>query len=431
MCNGVLYAFSPFGCSGLDLVGRGASKVADSAMDHQAQSAGQSAGQFLTRALGWWTYSGSAPLSSSPAVQASHAWLLPVTVLLLVVGTIAAGIRTAVSRKPDALVALGFNWVAFVVFSVAGAAMFATVQALGDKWSGWLIGSESVNFGDQISQSATSSYAAAFGVLIMSGALIVLSIVQWVLMLFRYAALLVLAASLPVAFAAGLAQGKMDGAKRVVSWSLTLLLYKPIAALVYWVGFETIGGSKDLLTLLQGATVLLLAIVALPSLAKLFSWAGEVATSGGGGMLAAGAAGAVVLGSSRGGGGSQSDPDSAASHASYMAATGPGSGSSGTSGADRPATSTAWEQSHGSGGSGGGDSPAEGGGEGVAAEGAPAAASTARGGGQDGGGTALGSGGGSGSGGNPYVAGAMAAKEAGGSAVDAGAGAATDVANSE
>lgn len=426
---------------------KGASKVVDSALDHQAQSAGQSAGQFLTRALGWWTYSGSAPLSSSPAVQASHAWLLPITVLLLVVGTIGAGIRTAVSRKPDALVALGFNWVAFVVFSVAGAAMFATVQALGDKWSGWLIGSESVNFGDQISQSATSSYAAAFGVLIMSGALIVLSIVQWVLMLFRYAALLVLAASLPVAFASGLVQGKMDGAKRVVSWSLTLLLYKPLAAFVYWVGFETIGGSKDLLTLLQGATVLLLAIVALPSLAKLFSWAGEMATSGGGGMLAAGAAGAAVLGSSRGGGGSQSDPDSAASHASYMAATGPGSGSSGTSGADQPATSTAWEQSQGSGGSGGGDAPdapgaagggsggASGGGEGAGVEGA-AAASAARGGGQNDGGTALGgggggSGGGGGGGGNPYVAGALAAKEAGGSAVDAGAGAATDVAGAE
>jgi hypothetical protein len=424
MCGGLASAFAPGGCTGLDLIGKGASKVVDSALDHQAQSAGQAAGQFLTNALGWWTYQGSASLDSSPAVQASHAWLLPVTVLLLVLGTVAAGVKTAISRKPDALVALGFNWVAFVVFSVAGVALFAAVQALGDRFAGYLIGGESSHFGDEISQAATSSYAASFGVLIMSGALIVLSIVQWVLMLFRYAGLLVLAASLPVAFAAALAQGKQDGAKRVVSWSITLLLYKPIAAFIYWVGFETIGGSKDLLTLLQGATVLLLAIVALPSLAKLFSWAGDAASASGGGLLAAGAAGMAFAGSR--GVGSQADPDSASSHASYMSSTGPGSGSAAAAGGDQPTTSGAWDESHGGGpgsSGAGGDTPVS---TGAAAGSGGDLSGVAAGGGS---GVAAESVAGSSGGGSPYVTAAMAAKEVGGSAVDAAGSAATDVAD--
>jgi hypothetical protein len=106
---------------------------------------------------------------------------------------------------------------------------------------------------------------------------------------------------------------------KVLSWTLTLIAYKPIVATVYAVTFMMLGGPEDatavrhaaaipaeqdpagqLRWLVLGLAMLLLSLVALPAAAKFFSWTvGQTASGGGGGGMLAGAAmaGMYALGS--------------------------------------------------------------------------------------------------------------------------------------
>ena len=415
MCGTLGWLTAPGGCVlqkfGGDLLKNGAGAIAGDTLDAAAKSAGASAGDMVTKSLTWWTYSSGVNFES-PVIAEAHAYTAPLTILLLVLGIVIAGAKVAIARRGEPLVNLTVNLVTFMLVSASAVALFAAIQQAGDAFAQWVIASASAGFGDRMSTAAQSSYTAAFGVIVISLLCLFLSFVQWVMMLFRYAGLVVLSATLPLAGAASVAQGRTDSIKKVLGWSVSLLLYKPIAALIYAIGFSTIGDSKDLITLLQGVVVLLLAVVAMPTLMSLFSWASAHASGGGGALAGAlGTAGGFMMG--RGSAGSSAGSGGgAAGQAADMASTGPGSQGGGAP-SDTPAPSV------GAGGSGGTDS-GPGGVDGASVApggGADAAAASA-------GGEAAAAGGGAAAGG-PYVAAAMAAKGAAEGAANSAAEAAT------
>ena len=366
------------------------SAVGGSFVDSVADSAGHAAGDLVTKALGWWTYHGSVSFDS-PVITTMQSNTMPITTILLTLGVIVTGVRMALARKAEPLVNLTVNLVTFLVAATAGVALFAAIQTGGDAYSEWVIAQTSDDFGQRLVTAATSGYTAAFGVIVVSLLCLLLAFVQWVLMLFRYAGLLVLACVLPVAGGAAVLQGRAAALRTVVTWSIAILLYKPIAATVYAIGFTTIGQGDDLLTLLQGVVVLLLAVVALPALVKLFSWTGSHASSGGGGVAAvAGVAGGYALSTGRG-----AESQAAETQAAVGA---PG-------GADSPAPTPA----------------SDGGGSRSGAQGSEMSVANASAEGGTGGGAAAG-----GASAHPYVAAAMAAKEGYDSAVSTASSAATD-----
>src|SRR5260370_28670866 len=125
--------------------------------------------------------------------------------------------------------------------------------------------------------------------------------IQAVLMLFRQAAVVVLAGVLPLAAAGTLAPATRAWFRRVTGWMLALIFYKPAAAAVYATAFTMIGRGKDPRTILMGFAMVLLSLLALPVLMKFFTWTtGAVeAAAGGGGVLGPLMGGAIAIGAPR------------------------------------------------------------------------------------------------------------------------------------
>jgi len=163
-------------------------------------------------------------------------------------------------------------------------------------------------------------------VLVFGVIAIVLSLVQAVLMLFRQAALIILAGVLPLAAAGSIAPLTRAWVRKVSSWMLALICYKPAAAAVYATAFTMIGSGGSPRTMVMGFVMLLLSVFTLPALMKFFTWTtGTIAGSGGGGqLLGAATVGAIAIGAMRGyGGGSAQD------QAAYLdSRLGPSSGGS-------------------------------------------------------------------------------------------------------
>ena len=179
--------------------------------------------------------------------------------------------------------------------------------------------------------------AAPAVVLIFGLAAIVLALVQAALMLFRQAALVILAGVLPLAAAGSLAPLTRPWIRKISSWMLALICYKPAAAAVYAVAFTMIGSGKNPRTVLMGFVMLVLSVLTLPALMKFFTWTtGAVAGSGGGGqLLGAAAVGAIAVGTMR-------SPGAAAGPAQDQAAylstrLGPPPGGAPPGGPDSPA----------------------------------------------------------------------------------------------
>ncbi|MDS0140556.1 MULTISPECIES: hypothetical protein [unclassified Amycolatopsis] len=287
-----------------DLVADGAKNVAGSALQSAAESAGQSAGQLITVSLGWWTFQSSVDFGS-PAIAKIQQYTMPLSVIMLMSGVILAAAKTAIARRGEPLVNLAINIVTFLVVATAGVGLLAALQAGGDAFSAWIITDAGADFGQRFAQAATASYTGAFGIILISLFCILISFVQWLLMLFRSAALVLLAGALPFAAAASTVQGRTDSTKRVFTWSIAILIYKPTGALIYVAGFVTISEGGSLLVMLEGVVIIFMAIIALPALVRLFSWISAPMPGGGGGALAAATGIAGLFLARRPGGGGQ------------------------------------------------------------------------------------------------------------------------------
>src|ERR1039457_16791 len=261
----------------------------------------------------WWVRIPSPNLAAEPAVAHLQQWLLPVTVAVAVAGVIAAGARMAIRRRANPLLDVTGGLLALAAATTLGTVVPALLLKAGDSWSAWILGvSTGGQFTQRLTETLTLGGSAAPAVALIFGTIaIVLSIVQAVLMLFRQAALIILAGVLPLAAAGSIAPMTRTWIRKVSSWMLALIFYKPAAAAVYATAFTMIGSGGSFQTVLMGFVMLLLSVLALPALMKFFTWTtGAIAGSGGGGqLLGAAAVGAVALGAmpSRSGGSAAQD----------------------------------------------------------------------------------------------------------------------------
>ncbi len=129
------------------------------------------------------------------------------------------------------------------------------------------------------------------------------------LMLVRVGVITIFAGLLPLAAAGTSTQTGMDYFKRMTSWLLAFVLYKPATATVYASAFLMIGDGKDATSVLAGLFMLVLSIVALPAMLRLITpMVGAAVATGagaGGGMAAAGMVMATGARMSSGGSGAR------------------------------------------------------------------------------------------------------------------------------
>jgi hypothetical protein len=280
-----------------------ASSAASDVLSGLANAISQGVRWTVENTAAWWTTIPSPDLAAEPAITRMQSWLLPITAAVAVGAMIAAGVRMVIARRANPLLDVTGGLLTLAAVTTIGTIVPTLLLKAGDSWSAWIL---QVSTGGQFAQRLTSALvlggsAAPAVVLIFGIAAIVLSLVQAVLMLFRQAALVILAGVLPLAAAGSLAPLTRPWIRKITSWMLALICYKPAAAAVYATAFTMIGSGKSPRTVLMGFVMLVLSVVTLPALMKFFTWTtGAVAGSGGGGqLLGAAAVGAIAVGTMR------------------------------------------------------------------------------------------------------------------------------------
>lgn len=285
-----------------------------------------------TDSVSYWLKIPSPDLTQEPAIDKMRQWLLPICAAVAVGAMIAAGIRMCLTRRANPLLDIGTGLVTIAAVAALGVTVPNLLLQAGDGWSSWVL--QTSTGGDLTARMNTlfsfgGSIPAVF-VIIFGILALVMSAIQAALLLFRQAAIVVLAAVLPLAAAGSFAPLTRAWIRKITSWMLALVAYKPAAAAVYGAAFTMIGDGENLQTMLMGFAMLALSLLALPALMRFFTWTTGAMTSGGGGhLLGMGTAGAMALGAMRGSSGGTGD-SSAAQHASYLSSRQPPSSSQST-----------------------------------------------------------------------------------------------------
>ena len=237
----------------------------------------------------------------SPAVQNLQRYTVPVSAVILTGSVMVQGIRMMLSRKKDPLIAVAVDLIRYAVVSAIGLTTLALGVRAADAMAQALVDQGLNDYAERMKGIFTQGIDTngAFSLLLLALIGFLLGMLQWLLAFFRTAGLLVLAAVLTLAAA------RAEWMKRIVPWALTLVAYKPMAAMIYVIGFGLMGDGQDVSTRLTGLMVLALAAVAMPAMMRFFAWSGGAASggSGVGGALAAGAMGIAARGGFGGGGG--------------------------------------------------------------------------------------------------------------------------------
>ena len=289
------------------LVGNAAKSVATSAagdvLNGIAQAITVGVRWMVVNTATWWVNIPSPNLADEPAVAHLQQWLFPITGAVAVAGVIAAGARMAIARRANPLLDMTGGLLTLAAATTVGTVVPALLIRAGDAWSTWVL---QVSTGGQFTQRLTDiltlgGYPAPAVLLVFGLIAMVLSIVQAILMLFRQAALIVLAGVLPLAAAGAISPLTRTWIRKVTSWMLALIFFKPAAAAVYATAFTLIGTGGGVRSVVMGFVMLLLSVLTLPALMRFFTWTtGSIAGSGGGGqLLGAAALGAVAIGSMR------------------------------------------------------------------------------------------------------------------------------------
>jgi hypothetical protein len=266
----------------------------------------------VSNSIDLWVRIPSPDLAAEPAVARIQQWLLPLSAAVAVLGLITAGARMALTRKASPLIDVGSGLFIIAATSAVGVLLPTLLLRAGDAWSNWVLNAST---GGQFAARLTGVLSvggpqAAAAVVVVLGIIgILISALQAVLMLFRQGALVILAGALPLAAAGTLSPATRSWFRKVTSWMLALICYKPAAAAVYATTFTLIGTGRNLSTVFMGYAMIAMSLLALPVLLRFFTWTtGTVGHAASGGFLQAALSGAAAVGALRGPGGGSGSP---------------------------------------------------------------------------------------------------------------------------
>ncbi|QFG22845.1 hypothetical protein [Actinomadura sp. WMMB 499] len=280
-------------------------------------------GWLISNTAAWWVDTPSPNLEQEPAIGFLQDLIQPLTIFVALAALLVVAGKLALTRKATPLIGAGQGLVVLVTVTVIGTLLPNQLLQLGDLWSDWaLTASSQGEFATRMAKIvAFPSGTPAALVIVLCLVAMFIGIIQALLLLFRGAALVVLAGVLPLAAAGMITTTTRPWFGKVAGWMLALVFYKPAAAAVYATAFTFIGEGEELHTVLMGFTMMLISLIAFPVLLKFFSWpTGGTESSTGGGVLNAVMGGATALGALRayGGAGSGGRGESAGEHADYL-----------------------------------------------------------------------------------------------------------------
>lgn len=324
-------------------------------------------------------------------IQSGLWWYMGAVAVLSV---IVAGVRMVWENRADAGKDLIKSLFTLVVVAGAGVTLTQLLITASDRFAVWLlqgslqcdVATDKACFGKNITallalaNPTVNPAGGGLGVMLVIVLGIIASLaafVQIVLMVARSGMLVILAGILPLSAAATNTEMGKGWFRKCIGWLLAFLLYKPAAAVVYSAAFQMAGsklfGKADqLVTVLTGLMLMLLAVIALPALMRFVTpLVGSLASGSAGGAMAVAAmaalpTGAAALGRLSAGSASDTASSSTSSGPSDSKTTaGPaGADASGPSGPSGPSGSGGPGSPSGSDGTGSSGGPGPSGGSG-------------------------------------------------------------------
>jgi hypothetical protein len=217
-------------------------------------------------------------------LQSSLVWY---TAALAVVAVLVAAGRLAWQRRGQALVDLLRGLGTLVLVSSAGLAAVVLLVGAADGLAGWILSRATGNLGARFAGLLAPPVGPHVPVVLMTfldGVVMIAAVLQLGLLLARGAVLVLLAGLLPLS---GSAAGTVTGRAvftRTLVWLAAFVLYQPLAAAIYAVGFAVAPDPRasPVLATTAGAATIVLALVALPALFRVLrpavhavSWTGR------------------------------------------------------------------------------------------------------------------------------------------------------------
>jgi hypothetical protein len=289
---------------GIGLVaGQAAGTAAGGVLNGIADAIQSGIAWIVTNSIDWWIKVPSPDLAAEPAVGRLQQLMLPIAVAVAVLGLIIAGAKMALTRKANPLIDVATGLVTIAATSAVGVLLPTLLLQAGDAWSTWALNaSTGGEFAARLTGVLTLEGSQPAVVVVLGIVAIIISALQAVLMLFRQAAIVVLAGVLPLAATGTLTRGTRSWFPKVTGWMLALIFYKPAAAAVDAAAFLMIGTGRDVRVTFMGFAMTGMSLLALPVLMRFFTWTtGQVADSaGGGGFMQTALSGAVAFGALRG-----------------------------------------------------------------------------------------------------------------------------------
>lgn len=293
-----------------------ADKVSDG-FEAMVKSMAMAADDLIIETTTAWLAVPSTSAANTDASNALQQDLKPLAAVLAALGVMVGVGQMLVTMKGSALRTQVAGIVRLMIVSAAGTTMVVTLLEAGDVLADHLVSSSTG--GGVAGIEGLASFEAALatggasigGILLLAILAIVTSIIQLGLLLVRSAIVVVLAGFLPVAAAASLV-GHNKMLAKTSAWLLGFICFKPAAAAVYAGAFRLMGGDgtdADVLSVIQGLMLLVLAVAALPTVIRLFAPIADMGGPSAAGVLAGGAAvigGGMMLAGAGGFGGGAS-----------------------------------------------------------------------------------------------------------------------------
>lgn len=224
-------------------------------------------------------------------------WLLMLGILLGLV-RIAWAHQQAQGQESMAM----FKGIVRAVLIAVGFSVFVTLgtrftDALSVWWMNEMVQPDQLSqFTERIVMLSATPIAGALTFLVALLGLLA-ALVQVVVIIIRNALLVLVVAVMPLAASASLTRAGNSSVEKMMGWTIALLLFKPMAALVYSVALMMVGSGEGAWDTITGMALLAMAVMTLPALLAMVAPATQAVGGGASGLgVAAGAAGAVATG---------------------------------------------------------------------------------------------------------------------------------------
>ena len=270
---------------------------AESVLSVVADMIVESIGDLVVLWSTWWVRAPSPDVSNPAGIL--QQWMLPFTVLVATGGILWQALLMILTRKGEPLVNVLKGLSAVAVWGAVAVAGTNLLLEFSDSYSTWVLTAGLDGNIDALAERILAMIAISPGVglALISSPLVMLAVVfQLVLLMFRNGAVIILTGLLQLAAAGSFTNGTSAWLRKLLSWHLALIFYKPMAATIYAIAFMLIGDEgNQLQTWLTGVGMLGLTIIALPAMLRFLTWTLGGIHSGGGSLGILAAAGAAGL----------------------------------------------------------------------------------------------------------------------------------------